>query len=121
MQALDALLRRLCTGENRDLRIASITFGILRGSVTMAQKAAFTAALESIREHIQEGAAAVEAGDQNFPLHVLCMLYLRISREASAADDLKAFVMQKINESEVDKVRLCVIVRDVGGEVTVER
>ena len=55
----------LFTGDNRELRIASFTFGVLRGSVTSAQKAAFREAMEDIQEHVQEGAACVEAGDQN--------------------------------------------------------
>jgi hypothetical protein len=121
VQELEALIARLFTGENRDLRIASITFGVLRGSVTNAQKTAFRIALESLQEHIEEAAACVEAGDQNFRLHVQCMLYLRISRAESAADDMKTYLLKKMNESEVGNVRLCVRVRDPGGEVTVER
>jgi hypothetical protein len=114
-------LNRLFTGENRDLRIASITFRVFRGSVTMAQKNAFRAAIETFQEHIQERAAVQDAGDQNFRLHIQCMLYILISRADSAADDLKSYLLKEMNESEVGNVRLCVRVRDLGGEVTLER
>jgi hypothetical protein len=87
----------------------------------MAQKNAFRAAIETFEEHIQEGAAVQEAGDQNFRLHIQCMLYVLISRADSAADDLKSYLLKKMNESEVGNVRMCVRIRDLGGEVTLER
>jgi hypothetical protein len=115
------LFERLFAGEDRDLRIASITFGVLRGSVTIQQRNAFRDALHAMDEHIQEGVACVEEGDQRFRQHVQCMLYIRISRAETAADDLKTFLLSKMQESETGRVRLYVLVRDVGGEVTVER
>jgi hypothetical protein len=44
-----------------------------------------------------------------------------ISRADSAADDLKSYLLKNVNESEVGYVRLCVRVRDLGDEVTLER
>jgi hypothetical protein len=99
-QELNDLLNRLFTGENRDLRIASLTLGQLRASVSRAQRNAFRAALDSISEHVQEGVACVEAGDQRFRHHVQCMLYIRISKAETAADDLKSYMLQKMEESE---------------------
>jgi hypothetical protein len=117
-QEQEQLFERLFAGEDLDLRIASIAFGVLRGSVTMRQRNAFNAALNTLVEHVQEGVACVEEGDQRFRHHVQCMLYIRISR---AADDLKAYLLSKMHESEAGRVRLYVLIRDVGGEVTVER
>lgn len=56
------------------MRIASITFGKLRESVTVVQRQAFSAALRTIEENVTEGAACLEAGDQRFRHHVQCML-----------------------------------------------
>jgi hypothetical protein len=98
VQKLDALLQRLFIGENRDLRIASITFGVLRVRVTMAQKNALRAAIGTFEDHIQEGAAVQEAGDQNFRLHIRCMLHVLISRADSAADDLNSYLLKKDNK-----------------------
>jgi hypothetical protein len=69
-QVLDDLYNGLCTGDARDLRIASIIFGVLRASVTRAQRSAFCAVLDSMNDVIEEGAACLERGDQQFRLHV---------------------------------------------------
>lgn len=104
MQEVDDICRRLFTGENRDMRIASITFGKLRASVTRQQRNDFIRCIQAIEEHVQEGVACVEAGDQRFRLHVQCMLYLLISKAESAADDLKALLLKKMEETEAGKI-----------------
>jgi hypothetical protein len=90
VQEMNELLNRLFTGENRDMRIASVTFGQLRASVSRAQCNAFRAELNSISQHVQEGVTCVEVGDQRFRHHVQCMLYTLISSAEAAADDLKS-------------------------------
>jgi uncharacterized coiled-coil protein SlyX len=89
LQELDVLYNGLFTGDRRDMRIASITFGVLRSSVTRAQRTAFCAVLESLNDVVVEGAACLERGDQQFRLHIQCMLYLRMSVAENAEDDLK--------------------------------
>jgi hypothetical protein len=63
-QVLDDLYIGLFTCDARDLRIASITFGVLRASVTRAQRNAFCAVLESMNDVIEEGAACLKRGDR---------------------------------------------------------
>lgn len=121
MQELDNLYNRLFTGDARDMRIASITYGVLKAFVTKAQRTAFCTALKSLNDVVVEGAACLEGGDQQFRLHVQCMLHLRISVADNAEDDLKTYLLGKLNENEVGNVRLFVRVREIGGEVTVDR
>jgi hypothetical protein len=60
------------------MRIANITFGVLRSSVTRAQRSSFCAVLESLHAGVVEGAACFERGDQQFLLRIQCLLHLRM-------------------------------------------
>jgi hypothetical protein len=120
LQVLDDLYDGLFTGDARDLRIASLTFGVLRASVSRAQRNVFCSALESLNDVVVEGAACLERGDQQFRLHVQYMLHLRITVADDAEDRLKEYMLKHMNESEVGNVRLCVRVRQIGGSVTVD-
>jgi hypothetical protein len=77
--------------------------------------------LDSMNYVVEEGAACSERGDQQFRLHVQCMLHLRITIADDAEDRLIDYILKHMNESEVGNVRLCVRVRQTGGSATVDR
>jgi hypothetical protein len=50
LQELDVLYNGLFTGDRRNMQIASITFGVLRSSVTRAQRTSFCTVLELLND-----------------------------------------------------------------------
>jgi hypothetical protein len=76
LQELDVLCKDLFAGDRRDMCIASITFDLLRSSVTRAQRTSLCAVIESLSNVVEEGAVCLERGDQQFRLHSQCMLHL---------------------------------------------
>jgi hypothetical protein len=77
--------------------------------------------LDSLNDVVEEGAACLEHEDQQFRLHAQCTLHLRMIVAKSAEDSSKQCFLKKLHETEVGNVRLCVWVRQEGGEVTVGR
>jgi threonine dehydratase len=82
-------MRTLFTGERRLEQIVSITVGKVRGSISRSLRERTVQAFHKLDDHIIEGAACTEAGDQAFRIHLQCMFLMMVSSAPNNEDILK--------------------------------